>query len=205
MDDNSLRDETPPVTGRGGFLRGSSKGSGDLGSDGAIAPDHCGDAAVDEVACDRPIFEALLTPYRSLGRRGFNTMMIFFGLVSLVTGIGFVVHGAWPVFGFFGLDVLLLWIAFRASYRAAKAREEVTVSRTDLSIRKISPKGIVREAHHNPFWAQFKIRRHEEYGIMRMSVVSRNAATEIGGFLNPNDRESFARAFNRALLTAKGR
>ena len=156
-------------------------------------------------SADRPIFEALLVPYRSLGRRGFVVVMMLVGTVSLVSGIAFLLKGAWPVFGFFGLDVVLVWLAFAASYRSAKAREEVSVTRTDLSIRKVSPKGIVREAHHNPFWARFNIRRHDEYGIMRMSVDSREASTEIGGFLNPDDRESFAKAFNRALLTAKGR
>ena len=85
-----------------------------------------------DAASERPIFEALLTPYRSLGRRGFNILMAFVGGVSLVTGIAFVAKGAWPVFGFFGVDVLLIWWAFRASYRSAKARELVTVSRTDL-------------------------------------------------------------------------
>lgn len=156
-------------------------------------------------AGDRPIFEALLTPYRSLGRRGFTLMMAFFALVSLVTGVAFVLKGAWPVFGFFGLDVLLLWVAFRASYRSAKAREEVSVTRTDLWIRKISPAGVVREAHHNPFFARFDVNRHKEDGIQRMSVVSRGSSTEIGSFLNPDDRETFATAFSRALLTARGR
>ncbi|MBB4005470.1 DUF2244 domain-containing protein [Aurantimonas endophytica] len=153
---------------------------------------------------ERPIFAALLVPYRSLGRRGFNILMAGFGLVSFVTGAMFLAKGAWPVFGFLGLDVLLVWWAFTASYRSAKAREEVTVSRSDLSIRKISPRGEVREAHHNPFWARFRVARHDEIGITRMSVDSRGASTEIGSFLNPDDRESFAREFNRALTTAKG-
>ncbi|MEF2550376.1 DUF2244 domain-containing protein [Aurantimonas sp. A2-1-M11] len=154
---------------------------------------------------ERPIFEALLTPYRSLGRRGFNILMAFVCIVSVITGLAFVAKGAWPVFGFFGLDVLLIWWAFRASYRSARARELVSVSRTDLAIRKISPAGIVRETHYNPFWARFSVVRREEIGITRMSVESKEASTEIGGFLNPDDRESFAREFNRALLTAKGR
>ncbi|HEX2018172.1 MAG TPA: DUF2244 domain-containing protein [Aurantimonas sp.] len=152
-----------------------------------------------------PIFAALLVPYRSLGRRGFTILMVGTVLVCLGTGAMFVAKGAWPVFGFLGLDVLLVWWAFTASYRSAEAREEVTVSRSDLSIRKISPRGEVREAHHNPFWARFRIARHEEIGITRMSVDSQGASTEIGSFLNPDDRESFARAFSRALLTARGR
>lgn len=158
-----------------------------------------------EPSADAPIFRALLVPYRSLGRRGFTVLMLFVGFVSLATGVSFLVKGAWPVFGFFGLDVLLVWIAFKASYRAARAREEVSVSRTDLWVRKTSPKGIVRESHYNPFWARFQVSRHEEIGITRMAVSGQGRSTEIGSFLNPDDRESFATAFNHALLRAKGR
>lgn len=154
---------------------------------------------------DAPIFEALLVPHRSLNRRGFNALMLVLGAISVLTGIGFVANGAWPVVGFFGLDVLLVWIAFRASYRSGKAREEVAVSRSDLRIRQVSPAGRVSEAHYNPFWARFNVARHDEFGIVGMRVVGEGRQTEIGRLLNPDDRESFAAAFNRALLTAKGR
>lgn len=163
------------------------------------------DARATEESAETPIFRALLVPYRSLGQRGFTIVMLFVGLVSLCTGISFVLKGAWPVFGFFGLDVLLVWLAFQASYRSAKAREEVSVSRVALRIRKTSPKGVVREAHYNPFWARFQVARHDEIGITRMTVAGQGRQTEIGGFLNPDDRESFASEFNRALLAAKGR
>lgn len=152
---------------------------------------------------EAPIFEALLTPYRSLGRRGFNTMMIGLGAISVVVGLGFLANGAWPVVGFFGLDVLILWLAFRASYRSARMREEVSVSRTQLTIRKVSPDGRTVETRYNPFWTRFLVRRHEEIGVTGMSVTGNGRQTEIGAFLNPDDRESFATAFSRALATAK--
>lgn len=152
---------------------------------------------------DAPLFEALLVPYRSLGRRGFHVTMALFGGASLVSGLAFVANGAWPIIGFFGLDVLLLWIALRASFRSALAREEVSVSRTDLSIRKISPRGAVREAHYNPSWTRFLVRRHPEYGVTHMSVTGEGRATELGAFLNPDDRDSFAKAFARALSEAR--
>lgn len=158
-----------------------------------------------EESADAPIFRALLVPYRSLGRRGFIVLMVFVGVVCLSTGLAFLLKGAWPVFGFLGLDVLLVYVAFQASYRSARAREEVSVSRTDLHVRKTSPQGIVREAHYNPFWARFQVARHEEIGITRMEIAGQGRSTEIGGFLNPEDRESFATEFNRALMTAKGR
>lgn len=87
---------------------------------------------------DQPIFAAELVPHRSLGRRGFRLLLILSGFACLIYGGFFFATGAWPIGLFFGLDFLLLYIAFRANYRAAKAREEVSVSRTSLSIRKFS-------------------------------------------------------------------
>ncbi|BDA82519.1 membrane protein [Aureimonas sp. SA4125] len=167
--------------------------------------DNASNALSDETGApaDAPLFRALLMPHRSLGRRGFHTLMLFVGAVSLATGIGFLLKGAWPVVGFFGLDVLLVFLAFKASYRAALAREEVSVSRTDLCVRKTSPKGTVLESHYNPFWARFHVARHTEIGITRMAVSGQGRSTEIGGFLNPDDRESFADAFGRALSQAR--
>lgn len=155
-------------------------------------------------AADEPFFRALLTPHRSLGRTGFMILMggMLFGW--LVTGAFFLSHGAWPIFGFFGLDVVLLYAAFRANYRAARAREEVSISRTALDIRKTAPSGRSEDHRFNPFWAKFAVSRHSEIGITRMIVEGQGRSVSIGGFLNPDDRESFAKAFQQALATAKG-
>jgi uncharacterized membrane protein len=152
---------------------------------------------------DEPFFTALLTPHRSLGRTGFTILMgtLIFGW--LATGALFVSQGAWPVFGFFGLDVLLVYVAFRLNYRAARAREEVSVSRTALDIIKTAPSGSTKRHHFNPFWARLSIARHEEIGITGMLVEGQGSSVSIGGFLNPDDRESFAAAFSQALATAK--
>src|ERR1044071_7707333 len=87
------------------------------------------------------IFSATLTPHRSLGRVGFLILMLLFGSVSFVTGMVFLLMGAWPVFGFFGLDVLLLYWAFRINYQRALAYEEVMVTATELRVRKVSHRG----------------------------------------------------------------
>ena len=154
-------------------------------------------------AADQPFFSAQLRPHRSLGRRGFAILMGALLAGWLVTGIFFLSRGAWPVFGFFGLDVLLVYVAFRMNYRAARAREEVSVSRTNLDIRKIAPSGKTEEHHFNPFWTRFEVSRHSEIGITQMAVEGQGRSVAIGSFLNPDDRESFAKAFSRALATAK--
>lgn len=154
-------------------------------------------------SADTPFFQALLTPHRSLGRRGFAILMgaLLFGW--LVTGVIFLSRGAWPVFGFFGLDVLLVYVCFRLNYRAARAREEVSVSRTSIDIKKTAPSGRWQAHHFNPFWAKFSVARHDEIGITAMTVEGQGQTVPIGSFLNPDDRESFARAFGNALATAK--
>ena len=152
---------------------------------------------------DAPIFHALLTPHRSLGRTGFRVLMGALLAGCAITGVVFVSRGAWPVFGFFGLDVLLVYIAFRASYRSGRAREEVSVSRTAIDIRQFAPSGRMRAHLFNPFWARFQVARHSEIGITSMVVEAKGERVAIGSFLNPQDRDSFATAFARALATAK--
>lgn len=86
-------------------------------------------------------FTAELTPYRSLGRRGFKVFFLIAGLLSLVHVVVFFIIGAWPVVFFFGLDYLLLFGAFWLNNRSALSREEVSVSRTDVSVRKFTLQG----------------------------------------------------------------
>ena len=156
-------------------------------------------------AAEPPIFAAELVPYRSLGKRGFRILLMITGAVCAVHAVFFMATGAWPIGLFFGLDFLLLYGAFWLNFRSAKAREEVFVSRTDLAIRKFTPSGHVTEHRYNPFWARFFVKRHDEFGILSMQVRGQGQRTEIGSFLNPDDRESFAKAFKRALATAKQR
>ena len=154
-------------------------------------------------AADEPFFRALLVPYRSLGRKGFLILMGLCASVWLTTGAVFLSMGAWPVFGFFGLDVVALYLAFHFNYRAARVREEVSVSRTALDIVKVAASGRRQEHRFNPFWTRLAVARHEEIGITGMAVEGEGRRVAIGSFLNPDDRESFATAFGRALATAK--
>lgn len=152
---------------------------------------------------EEPVFEAMLAPHRSLGRAG---IVIFLALASAVTlfhVVVFVKLGAWPIVGFFGLDLLLLGGAFWLNARAARAREFVFVSRTNLAIRKVAPSGRTADFRWNPFWARFSVARHPEIGITGMKVSGEGRSTDIGSFLTPADKESFASAFRGALATAR--
>jgi uncharacterized membrane protein len=149
------------------------------------------------------IFAAVITPHRSLGSTSFLVLMLCIGAVSFASGLFFLLLGAWPVFGFFGLDVLLIYIAFRANFRAARAYEEVTITASELTVRKVSHHGVVREWTLNPLWVQLDRMVHAEFGIERLFLVSRGRRLSIAGFLSPDEKASFAQALSTALGEAK--
>ena len=149
------------------------------------------------------IFSATITPHRSLGNIGFLVLMVAFGGVSFVTGVAFLLMGAWPVFGFFGLDVALLYWAFRLNYRHAAGYEEVKITPSALTIRKISHRGKIREWVLNPLWVKLDMDTIEDFGIAGLFLVSRGKQLTIANFLGPDEKASFATALGSALNDAK--
>ncbi|MAA99021.1 MAG: hypothetical protein CMN87_00375 [Stappia sp.] len=152
---------------------------------------------------DAPFFQALLTPYRSLGPGGFRVLMLIIAGTCLVNGLMFLSMGAWPVFAFLGIDVLVVWLAFRWNYMAARAFEEVIVSRTQVLVRQVSAQGRERHYSFNPFWTRLHLAEEEDEGVVRITLSARGQSVVVGAFLNPADRTSFAGAFGKALATAR--
>lgn len=149
------------------------------------------------------LFSALLTPHRSLSRTGFVVLMGFVCAVSFIAGMAFLIMGAWPVLGFFGLDALAIWWAFRINNRAARAFEEIRVTPSELRVRRTSHRGHVVEWVLNPLWVQLDRTEDPEFGIERLYLVSRGRRVSIGSFLGPDEKASFAKALLAALHAAK--
>jgi uncharacterized membrane protein len=149
------------------------------------------------------LFSALLTPHRSLSRTGFLVLMGFISAVSFAAGVAFWLMGAWPVFGFFGLDVLVIWWAFRINFRDAKATEEISVTHFELRVCRVSHRGHVAEWVLNPLWVQLDQKTHAEFGIEKLYLVSRGRRVSVASFLGPDEKASFAKALTAALQAAK--
>ena len=140
------------------------------------------------------LFSAIITPHRSLSGRGFLAVMALVGGLSFIGGMFFFVLGAWPVVGFLGLDVLLVYWAFRANDRAAAAFEEVTVTPSELRLRRVSHRGKVAEWTLNPLWTQLVRDAHEEFGLQHLYLVSRGRKLPVAGFLSPPECHDQRRA-----------
>jgi uncharacterized membrane protein len=157
----------------------------------------------DPDTAEPELFSALLTPHRSLNRTGFLVLMAFLTVVSFAAGLAFLLMGAWPVFGFFGLDVLVVYWAFRINFRRAKATEEIRVTPYELRVRRVSHRGHVVEWVLNPLWVQLDQKIHAEFGIEKMYLVSRGRRVSVGNFLGADEKASFAKALTAALQAAK--
>lgn len=150
-----------------------------------------------------PLFVARLTPYRSLSQRGFGILMLVLASICFTVGIVFWSLGLWPIMGFMGLDVALVYLAFRTSYAQARGYENVSVSRVAVRLTQVSHCGRVAEHDFPQFCTRLEVDRHEEIGITQMRIANRARAVAFGAMLNPADRDSFADAFAKALAVAK--
>src|ERR1700681_5079646 len=118
------------------------------------------------------LFSALMTPHRSLNRTGFLVVMAFVSVVSFAAGIAFLLMGAWPVLGFFCLDLLAIYWAFRVNFLRARATEQISVTPSELRVRRVSHRGHVVEWVLNPLWVQLDQKTHAEFGIEKLYLVS---------------------------------
>ena len=152
---------------------------------------------------EEPVFSAVIRPHRSLSPQGFRIVMGLLCLTSVVASLPFVIMGFWPVAGFFGLDFLGLYIAFRVSYRQGEAFELLELTPVRLLFRKVSPRGEVKDWQFNPLWTRLDREVDDEYGIQKLALTSRNKHVVIARDLSPPERETLAEAFGRALADVK--
>jgi uncharacterized membrane protein len=149
-------------------------------------------------------FRAILRPYRSLGRAGFTALMAAVVAMSAVTGAVFYFAGAWPVTGFFGLDALLVYLAFKLNYRAARLYETVELTPARLVWTRVHPSGRCERFDCNPYWTRVNLReRPDGRTDLRLSAQGRELV--FGRFLTDDERRDFASALNVALLEARRR
>ena len=152
---------------------------------------------------DFPLFQRRIRPHRSMTAGQVRVLLGCVALGGMVTSLPFVLIGAWPVAGFFGLDVLLVYLAFRASFRAARAYEDISVTPLELLLQKVSQHGVAREWRFNPVWVRLHREEHEEFGTQRLDLVFRGHRVEVAGFLGPDDKAEFADRLGSALGEAR--
>ena len=151
---------------------------------------------------ERGEFRAVLYPHRSLGPKGFLVLMIAIGSVSFITGMVFLMKGAWPVFGFFGLDVALVYLAFRLNYRAGRLYEKIDLTPQALTITRVHPSGQQESFDFNPYWVRVFIAEGPQ-GRTDLRLASHGREFAFARFLTDDERREFSHVLSGALAEAR--
>jgi uncharacterized membrane protein len=146
----------------------------------------------------RLLFQAHLKPHRSLSRRAFRRLMAVVTIFSLTVSLVTFFAGAWPVFGFMGLDIVLVYIALRVSYRRGLVTETLELDEHTLTVERTDPRGTRRSWRLQPAWLKVEL---AEPILPQTPVVLRThgESLPIGVFLHPKQRREIAAELRNAL------
>ena len=148
------------------------------------------------------LFDAELTPHRSLPPQGFLALMAGVCIISFGAGLAFFLVGAWPVIGFLGADVLLIYLAFKINYRRGRLVERVQITPESLTVTRTWPGGQSRRWQFQTTWLQVLLDdppRNDSPLVLR----SHGKTLTIGSFLTKQERVDLAQALRRALLNTR--
>jgi uncharacterized membrane protein len=146
-----------------------------------------------------PSFAAILRPNRSASVRAINLVIVLLAGVFFLTGIGFALIGAWPVLGFLGLEIVLLYLALRWNLLAAGRHETITLTRRALTIERVDPWSQRTTDTFDPAWAQVLLDR--ERG--KLEIRSHGGGIVVGRFLAPEELAELAHTLRAALAKSR--
>ena len=145
-------------------------------------------------------WQATLTPHRSLTRQGFLAVMLIVVAVNLGVGGLFVALGAWPVAGFAGLDILIIWWAFRANFADARQMEQISITDHELILDKLRKDKAQEQQRFVRRWVRVELEEDRERELIgRLLLVSGGRRVPVGEFLAPEERKTLAEALKSAL------
>ena len=144
------------------------------------------------------LFDAVLEPHRSLSRSGFMTLMAAVVVISFCAGVAFIMMGAWPVFGFFGLDAILIYIAFKVNYRDGRTYETLRLTEEKLTVVRVNASGRVQRWSFQPYWLRVEIDDPPQHHS-KLMLSSHGKSLAIGSFLTAPERLDLARALDNEL------
>lgn len=140
-------------------------------------------------------YEVTARPNSSLTARETGMVVAGIGLVSLIVALGFSMAGAWLVFPFAGLELLLVAGAFYYITCHAGDYESITIQGDHLAVEKRSHKNTSRIMFHR-YWAQVELVAISG-GEQRLRLRSHGKEVEFGRFMNHEQQQALAQQLKR--------
>ena len=146
-------------------------------------------------------FTAELRPHRSASVDAVHRLIVLLLVIFVPTAIGFTVAGAWPVTGFMGFELVLLYACFRINLLRGAAVEHIDLRRRALTVERVNHWGQRQAWTFEPQWTRVELKEISGHRG-RLSLSSRGRAVAIGGFLTFEEQGDLARALKEALARA---
>ena len=143
-------------------------------------------------------YKITLYPYRSLSKIGFFILMLVLGIISFIAGITFMIKGAWPVFGFFGLDVLLVYIFFKINFRSGKQKEVIILTENQLIIKFYDSKKLLKVRYLDANWLKINLIKLKNE-ISKLQISSKKNTVIIGSFLRYQEKVDVTKSLKKVL------
>ena len=102
------------------------------------------------------------------------------------------------MFGFIGLDVALLYYAFKINYKSGEIFETLKIEKETFLITRNFPSGKQQSWNLEPYWASVELnsqKRNEENLILK----SKDKVVLVGSFLNYNDKRKLFDRIQEAI------
>ena len=130
-------------------------------------------------------------PNQSLTPKGLLLLMFLITIPASFIGITFFILGAWPVLGFMGLEVLLIYIAFKVLFYKNKFYEHIILDNEKLNILFKKKNKIIKKIELEPTWVQVKIEKiYENEDTLILS--SHGKKIILANYLIPEERLKLA-------------
>ena len=144
------------------------------------------------------LYKITLYPYRSLNKTGFIILMLVLTIISFIAGLMFMKNGAWPVFGFFGLDVLLVYIFFKINFKSGKKKEILILTKNQLIVEYYDSKKILKTCYLDANWLKIHLSKLKNE-MSKLKISSKNKSVIIGSFLRHQEKIAVVRSLKKAL------
>jgi uncharacterized membrane protein len=147
---------------------------------------------------DAVLYSVVLRPNRSVGGKTIRNILCLVAVFLAIPGLAFFAIGAWPVMPFLGLEVVLLYGAFRLNQRAGNALEAINLTENKLTVRRVDHWGKQNSVSFPPYWLQVNF-DEPPTGRSLLELRCSGRSLTIGHFLQPQERLELARALRREL------
>ena len=147
-------------------------------------------------------------PHRSLSPKGFGIVMGVLAGLLFIIGLGFFLVGAWPVIGFLGLELLVVWGAFKLNYRAARHRETIHTTTEELMVESQTPAGKQAQKSFPIGWLRVSLSPSKSPAMssrdqQKIILSSHGEQAEIGKYLHPAEKAGLWREIGSMIDRAR--